>query len=162
MYEVGTVCMKIAGRDAGQLCVVVENHGDGFVTVDGAVRRRRINIRHMEHTGDVVDIKKGASHEDVCKALGIEPRKTKVSKPGPRPRRQRKAREKQAEVHKSSQNTREKLGKESSGNVAKDAEKPPKKSAKEKKSAKAPVSDQSKKKGEKKKSKAPAKKTPKK
>jgi ribosomal protein L14E/L6E/L27E len=34
MFKVGTVCVKIAGRDAGKSCVVVEELDKGMVLVD--------------------------------------------------------------------------------------------------------------------------------
>ncbi len=69
MTDVGDVAMKIAGRDAGQLCVVVEVLKDGYVTIDGATRRRKCNVRHLEFLEKNVKIKKGASSEEVKKAL---------------------------------------------------------------------------------------------
>ena len=57
--------MKIAGRDAGGKCVVVDVVDDNFVLVDGNVRRRRCSISHLEPLPDSVEIKKGASHEEV-------------------------------------------------------------------------------------------------
>jgi large subunit ribosomal protein L14e len=34
------------------------------------VRRRRTNVKHIEPTEDTIEIKKGASDEDVAKAIG--------------------------------------------------------------------------------------------
>ncbi len=48
MTEVGTVCLKIAGRDAGMKAVVVEKLDKEFVLIDGQVRRRKCNIKHLE------------------------------------------------------------------------------------------------------------------
>ena len=67
--EVGQVCVKIAGRDAGQHCVVVDVLDGNFVLVDGNTRRRKCNIKHLEPLQDVVNIKKNATHGDVIKAL---------------------------------------------------------------------------------------------
>ncbi len=69
MTDVGNVAMKIAGRDAGQLCVVVEVLKEGYVMIDGATRRRKCNVRHLEFLEKNVKIKKGASSEEVKKAL---------------------------------------------------------------------------------------------
>jgi large subunit ribosomal protein L14e len=46
-----------------------------FVLITGpkklsGVRRRRTNVKHLEPTEDSIDIKKGASDEDVAKAIG--------------------------------------------------------------------------------------------
>lgn len=84
MFKVGTVCVKIAGRDAGKSCAIVEELGNGFVLVDGGVRRRKVNIKHLEPMGSV-DLKKGASHETVVAALGLEPRKSAKRERKPKP-----------------------------------------------------------------------------
>lgn len=83
--KVGKLCIKIAGRDAGQACIIVEDLGKGLVLIDGATRRRKCNINHLEILEKSFDLKKGASHEDVVKELktiGVEvvERKTKEKK----------------------------------------------------------------------------------
>lgn len=75
MLEIGRVAVKLAGRDSGLKCVVVDNIDKNFVLIDGQTRRKRCNILHLEPTDKVVKIKKGANHEEVKKAfkeLGIE------------------------------------------------------------------------------------------
>jgi large subunit ribosomal protein L14e len=74
MIAIGQVCMKIAGRDAGKTCVVVDV-SDGKVLIDGQTRRRKCNPSHLEPISKTVEIKKGAGHEEVVaalKAIGIE------------------------------------------------------------------------------------------
>ncbi|HDI12670.1 MAG TPA: 50S ribosomal protein L14e, partial [Hadesarchaea archaeon] len=45
VVDVGRVCVKIAGHEAGKRCVVVEVLDDTFVVVSGPkVKRRRCNI----------------------------------------------------------------------------------------------------------------------
>jgi large subunit ribosomal protein L14e len=66
MYEVGRVCIKLAGRDSGRECVIVDILDDRFVLIDGNVRRRKCNILHIEPTKMTIEIKKGASHEDIA------------------------------------------------------------------------------------------------
>jgi large subunit ribosomal protein L14e len=88
--SVGRLCMKIAGRDAGLRCVVVDDLGDGFVLIDGETRRRKCNVLHLEPLGQVVELAKGASHAQVAEALkqvGIETRQTKPRKAAPKPAR---------------------------------------------------------------------------
>lgn len=69
MFEIGRVCMKIAGRDAGKSCVVVEKIDEQFVMIDGETRRRKCNVRHLEPRATVVALKKGAAHDVVVAAL---------------------------------------------------------------------------------------------
>lgn len=69
MMEVGRVCVKTAGRDAGHLAVVVDKPEGLMVLVDGNVRRKKCNIRHLEPTEQKIDIKAKASTEDVLNAM---------------------------------------------------------------------------------------------
>lgn len=72
--EVGRVCVKISGREAGRKCVIVDVIDRNFVLITGpkevtGVKRRRVNINHIEPTNAKIDIKRGASDEDVIEAL---------------------------------------------------------------------------------------------
>ena len=60
----------MAGRDMGGKCVIIDIVDDSNVLVSGdGVRRRKVNIAHLELLTDVVEVKKGASDADVAKAL---------------------------------------------------------------------------------------------
>jgi large subunit ribosomal protein L14e len=72
--EIGRICIKVAGREAGRKCVIVDIIDENFVLVTGpkeltGVKRRRVNIKHLEPTDKVVKIRRGASDEEVIKAL---------------------------------------------------------------------------------------------
>lgn len=69
MIEIGRICVKLAGRDAGREAVVVDILDGNYVLVDGNVRRRKCNILHLEPTSQKIEINKGASHEDVKMAF---------------------------------------------------------------------------------------------
>lgn len=78
--EVGRLCIKIAGRDAGLKCVIIEILDKNYVMIDGQTRRRKCNILHLEPLKDVIKIKKGSSHETVKKEfekLKLEVKETK-------------------------------------------------------------------------------------
>ena len=96
--------MKIAGRDAGQLCVVVDVLDHKYVLIDGDVRRRKCNFEHLEFLGQEVKIKKGADTEEVRKALtslGLKLKETKKGKKKEqkaKPKRLRKVSEKSVKV----------------------------------------------------------------
>jgi large subunit ribosomal protein L14e len=81
MFEVGRICVKIAGRDAGQKCVIVEVIDDKNVLIDGMTRRRKCNKIHLEPLDQTVDIKGNASHEDVAKAFKSLDLNVKTTKP---------------------------------------------------------------------------------
>ncbi|MBA2862761.1 50S ribosomal protein L14e [Methanococcus maripaludis] len=67
--EVGRVCIKTLGREAGNTCVIVEVLDKNFVVIDGGVKRRRCNLKHVEPTDKKVDLEKAASTEEVKLAL---------------------------------------------------------------------------------------------
>lgn len=54
--SVGRVCIKTAGRDAGQNCVITKVIDGTFVEIKsrGRKRARRCSIRHLEPTDVVV------------------------------------------------------------------------------------------------------------
>lgn len=97
MIEIGRLCVKTAGRDAGLHCVVVDQVNDKLVLIDGQTRRRKCNIAHLEPTKEMLKISKGASHGDVVKAFlaaKIEIKERKSKPKTERPRKQRKVKEK--------------------------------------------------------------------
>ncbi|MGB9756749.1 MAG: 50S ribosomal protein L14e, partial [Candidatus Bathyarchaeales archaeon] len=72
--EVGRVCVKLTGREAGRKCVIVDIIDKSFVLITGpknvtGVKRRRVNINHIEPLQDKITIKRGASDEEVTEAL---------------------------------------------------------------------------------------------
>lgn len=72
--EVGRVCVKIAGREAGRKCVVLDVIDKNFALVTGppkvtGIKRRRVNVNHIEPTEMKIDIKRGATDEEVTQAL---------------------------------------------------------------------------------------------
>jgi large subunit ribosomal protein L14e len=72
--EVGRVCVKMAGRESGKKCVIVDVMDKSFVMVTGpkkvtGVKRRRVNINHVAPTEETVQIKRGASDEEVTQML---------------------------------------------------------------------------------------------
>lgn len=69
MIEIGRLCLKIAGRDAGRFCLVVDEVDKNHVLIDGQTRRKKCNKTHLEPLDKVVKLKKAASHEEVVKAL---------------------------------------------------------------------------------------------
>ena len=72
--EVGRICVKIVGREAGKKCVVVDIVDKNFVLITGPkkvsdIKRRRVNISHLEPTREKIDINRGATDEEVAEAL---------------------------------------------------------------------------------------------
>jgi large subunit ribosomal protein L14e len=70
VYDIGCICVKTTGREAGKYCVVVDIIDKNYVLIDGLnVRRRRANYKHLEPITESIDIKKGASHSDIETAI---------------------------------------------------------------------------------------------
>lgn len=66
--EIGRVCMKVTGREAGKYCVVLKKEGKAFVLVTGpkiltGVKRRKANIEHLEPTKYIIEIPENAADE---------------------------------------------------------------------------------------------------
>lgn len=72
--EIGRICVKLAGREAGRKCVIVDVADKSFVLITGpksvtGVRRRRVNVSHIEPLQDKIEIKRGVSDDEVAEAL---------------------------------------------------------------------------------------------
>jgi len=92
LFEVGRLAVKIAGRDAGKTCVILDSLEEGFVLIDGQTRRRKCNHKHLELLDKVIKIKKNASHEEVkveFKILNLEALDTKPKNKTEKPKKQR-------------------------------------------------------------------------
>jgi len=72
--EVGRICVKIVGREAGKKCILVDIVDKNFVLITGPkavsdIKRRRANINHIEPTQEKIDINRGATDEEITEAL---------------------------------------------------------------------------------------------
>lgn len=72
--EVGRICVKQAGRENGKKCVVIDVMDKSFVMVTGpkkitGIKRRRVNINHVMPLQEKIDVKRGASDEEVAQVL---------------------------------------------------------------------------------------------
>jgi large subunit ribosomal protein L14e len=82
MFEIGRICVKLAGRDAGKKCVVIDAIDSNFVLVDGQTRRKRCNMKHLEPLNQLVELNKNAPAAEVARALkelGIDMAEKKAS-----------------------------------------------------------------------------------
>ncbi|MEM2226669.1 MAG: 50S ribosomal protein L14e [Candidatus Bathyarchaeia archaeon] len=102
-FDIGRICVKTSGREAGKRCVIVDIIDKNFVLVTGpkdltGVKRRRANVKHLSPTEERVEIKRGASDEEIMKILGkpkakrrakaeAEEGKPKEEKPKAKPKR---------------------------------------------------------------------------
>ncbi|MBW2990454.1 50S ribosomal protein L14e [Candidatus Woesearchaeota archaeon] len=93
MYQIGRVCIKIAGRDAGMTCVIIDVLDKNHVLIDGQTRRRKCNVKHLEPTSQTVKVTKNAPGTEIIrvfKTLNIDIKETKPKKKAARPKRVRK------------------------------------------------------------------------
>ena len=72
--EVGRICVKTYGREAGKRCVIVDVIDKNFVLVTGPksinrLKRRKANVNHIEPTEEKIEIKRGAADEEIVDAL---------------------------------------------------------------------------------------------
>ncbi len=97
MVEIGQVAMKLAGRDSGNICVVVDKIDPNYVLIDGNVRRKKCNIKHLEFLNKAIKIKKNTNTDEIKKELerlGVEIKTGgKKREFKPKPRKQRKGKE---------------------------------------------------------------------
>ena len=115
MIEIGRLCVKTAGRDAGLKCVIVDILDNRFVLIDGETRRRKCNILHLEPLKGTIKIKKNASHEDIRKEfekLGLKARETKPKQKTEKPVKQKKSKEKEEPKKKKAESKKKPVKKE--------------------------------------------------
>jgi len=72
--EIGRICIKHAGRECCKKCVVIDVMDKSFALVTGpkkltGVKRRRVNINHLMPTEECIEVKRGASDEEVTNVL---------------------------------------------------------------------------------------------
>ncbi|MCL2690858.1 MAG: 50S ribosomal protein L14e [Candidatus Bathyarchaeota archaeon] len=72
--EIGRICVKQAGREQGKKCVIVDVMDKSFVLVTGpknltGVKRRKVNLEHISVLEDKVEVRRGASDEEVVQVL---------------------------------------------------------------------------------------------
>ena len=55
--EKGRVCVKIAGRESGKKCVIVDVIDENFVEIVGnEVKNKRCNIKHLDPVDETVEV----------------------------------------------------------------------------------------------------------
>lgn len=72
--DVGRVCVKLTGREAGCRCVIVDIIDRNYVLVTGpqeitGVRRRRVNMNHLKPLDERIEINRNASDQEIMDIL---------------------------------------------------------------------------------------------
>ena len=71
MLKKGRVCLKIAGRDAGHVCVI-EKAGDKMTVSGPGVRARQVSPAHLEPLPEMLSLTKMKKQEIEKKLIEIE------------------------------------------------------------------------------------------
>ena len=84
--EVGRLCIKTAGRENGKKCVIVDVMDKSFALVTGpkavtGVKRKRANLNHIKPLEDRLELKRGASDEEVTSALSAAGKLEEMKQP---------------------------------------------------------------------------------
>ena len=74
IFDVGRICIKTYGKEIGEKCVIIDVIDKSFVLVTGPkklskLKKRRSNVKHLEATETAINIKQGASDEEIISAL---------------------------------------------------------------------------------------------
>jgi large subunit ribosomal protein L14e len=72
--EIGSLYIKTTGREKGKRCIIVDLMDKNFVLVTGppkitGVKRRRVNLKHLNPTEEKIDVKKGATDKEIEQVL---------------------------------------------------------------------------------------------
>jgi large subunit ribosomal protein L14e len=75
--DIGRICVKLTGREAGKKCIIVDIVDRNFVLITGpkqvnGVKRRRVNTDHIEPTEKKIKVKRGENDEALMKTLNEE------------------------------------------------------------------------------------------
>lgn len=98
VMQIGRICVKTAGREAGKKACVVDVIDKNYVLIDGQVKRKRCSVMHLEPLTEIIKIEKNASHDTIVsefKKLGIA---IKEKKPKEKKKKPKKIRGKKKKI----------------------------------------------------------------
>lgn len=101
LYEIGALCMKTVGRDAGKKCIIIQHLEEPYVLIDGETRRRKANKSHLEPLGKILEVKEKASRKDVIVAfetINVKLTETKKKEKTTKPKSDRRKKKAEARV----------------------------------------------------------------
>ncbi len=118
MVEIGRICIKTKGREAGKKAVIVDLVNDKFVLIDGNVKRRKCNLNHVKLLPEKINIEKGMSTADIKKIfdekgilekIEISVKEKRPRKKGEKPRKERPRKKKEVKESKKKKQTEDEL-----------------------------------------------------
>lgn len=73
IFDVGRVCRKTRGIDAGKICVIAAKPEKGIAMVIGPnIAKTKANLRHLEPTPTTIKIDKNTSQPEITELLKKE------------------------------------------------------------------------------------------
>ncbi len=68
--DIGRICVKIAGKDAGKYCIIVKNVDNNFVIITGpkkltGIKRKKCNINHLKLLQEKLEIKENCDDIEI-------------------------------------------------------------------------------------------------
>lgn len=73
IIDVGRVCRKTSGIEAGKLCVILAKTDKNFVVIAGPnIKKSKVNIAHLEPLPNTIKIEKNADQAEVSELLKKE------------------------------------------------------------------------------------------
>ncbi|MDD3263298.1 MAG: hypothetical protein PHT94_00200 [Candidatus Nanoarchaeia archaeon] len=69
MFEIGRLVLKVAGRDAGKVGVVISPIKEGKVLIDGIVRKKQVSIKHIIPLKVLLKVKENESSDVILSEL---------------------------------------------------------------------------------------------
>ncbi|MFH0954946.1 MAG: 50S ribosomal protein L14e [Candidatus Micrarchaeota archaeon] len=67
--QAGMICIKTAGKDAGQRVVVIELEKDHAIVEGAKTKRKKCNLHHLFPTPQKVSVSKTAKHDEIVAIL---------------------------------------------------------------------------------------------
>jgi large subunit ribosomal protein L14e len=72
VFDIGRVCRKTSGLDAGKLCVVLSKDKNFATIVGPNIKKTKVNLRHLEPLPNMVKAGKDASQAEATELLKNE------------------------------------------------------------------------------------------
>jgi len=73
IFEVGRVCRKTRGDDAGKLCVLLSKPDNNTVSIIGPnIKKTKVNLNHLEPMPNTVKASGHSSQADITELLKNE------------------------------------------------------------------------------------------
>jgi large subunit ribosomal protein L14e len=84
--QIGRVCIKTRGREKRRKCIIVDIIDKNFLLITGppnisGIKRRRVNVNHIQPLQHAIDIKRGMSDDEIEEAISQQDLITEIQTP---------------------------------------------------------------------------------